>query len=217
MQKFGWRNAMVGLTCGAVAWALTGCEHGGGGGGGGNLGDIGSNDPNVYVTLGDSITDGNNGGGAPYPPRLATITGKTVINRATQGGSTEDALGEIGGILTDLKPAAVLFMVGSIDVIEGQNVDTSIGDLRSIIEQCKANHTVPVMSTLTPVLYSHIRFQSGIDRLNSAIRDLASSEGVRLVDMASKFGDGTKYLLPDGLHPNEEGNQVMAEAFADAL
>lgn len=217
MQKGSWHNLMAGLMCLAVAGVLAGCEDSGGGGGGGDLGDVGANNPNVYVALGDSITDGNNGGGAPYPPRLAAMTGKTVINHAAQGQASGEAAGRLGGILAGDKPAAVLFMLGSVDVIGGASVDSVIGNLRSIIAQSKANQSVPVMATVTPMLYSHVRFQSRVDELNRAIRSLASSEGVKLVDLAGKFGDGSKYLLEDGLHPNEEGNQVMAEAFADAL
>ena len=53
--------------------------------------------------------------------------------------------------------------------------------------------------------------------LNNLIRDMASSEDARLVDLEAEFGTGEGLLLGDGLHPNEVGNQVIAEAFADAL
>jgi lysophospholipase L1-like esterase len=194
----------------------TGCDDGGGGGGG-DLGDVGDNNADVYVAIGDSITDGNNGGGDPYPPRLAAITGKTVINHARQDMSAGGGAGAIGGLLASDKPAAVLFMLGAVDIIGGQGTDAIIGNLRSIIQQAKANQTVPVIATLTPMLYSHEPWNGKVQKLNEAIRDLAGSEGARLVDLASAFGDGEGLILPDGLHPNEAGNQRMAEAFADAL
>lgn len=211
------RNTMfVAMLLSVLVWGV-GCELDGGGGGGGGLGDVGDNNPNVYVSLGDSITDGNNGGGAPYPPRLASMTGKTVYNMASQGESAAQSAAKLGGILADKKPAAVLFMTGAVDLIGGQSVDAVVGSLRSIIEQSKANKSVPVMATLTPMLYSHSQFEGSVKALNNAIRSLASSEGARLVDLESKFGDGTKYILDDGLHPNEEGNQLMADAFKAAL
>jgi lysophospholipase L1-like esterase len=194
-----------------------GCDRGGGGGGGGDLSDIGDNNANLYIALGDSTTDGNNGGGAPYPPRLAAITGKTVNNYAAQNESTGGAAGKVGGILASSKPAACCFMLGAVDIINNMGQDNAINNLRSIIQQCKANKTVPVIATLTPMIYSHSRFNGGVQSLNSAIRSLASSEGARLVDLESKFGSGEGLILDDGLHPNEAGNQLMAEAFADEL
>jgi lysophospholipase L1-like esterase len=199
---------------------VTGCEllgGGGGGGGGGGLGDIGDNNPSLYVALGDSTTDGNNGGGAPYPPRLAAITGKTVNNMAAQNEYSSGGASKVGAVLASQKPAAVLFQLGAVDLINGHSVDSIIGNLRSIIQQCKANKTIPVVATLQPMIGPHSRWSRVTKDLNNQIRSLASSEGARLADVEAKFGDGTNLILDDGLHPNEEGNQVMAQAFADAL
>lgn len=195
----------------------SGCDNGGDGGGGGDLGDIGDNNPNLYIALGDSTTDGNNGGGDPYPPRLAALAGKTVNNYGRPNESTGNAAGRAGGILASTKPAACCFMLGAIDLIRGYGRDNAIENLRSIIRQCKANKTVPIMATLTPMNRSHSLWAGEVKKLNNAIRDLASAEGVRLVDLESRFGSGEGLLLEDGLHPNEAGNQLMAEAFADAL
>lgn len=202
----------------AMIGMQAGCDSGGGGGGGGgDLGDIGGNNPDLYVALGDSTTDGNNGGGDPFPPRLAAMTGKTVNNMATQNEFSGGAAGKVGGILANQKPAAVLFQLGAVDLINGRSVDSIIGNLRSIIQQCKANKTVPVVGTLQPMIGTHSRWSGVTKDLNNRIRELASSEGARLADVESRFGDGSGLILADGLHPNEEGNQVMAEAFADAL
>ncbi len=199
---------------------ITGCEllgGGGGGGGGGGLGDIGDNNANLYVALGDSTTDGNNGGGAPYPPRLAAMTGKTVDNLGAQNEYSSGGASKVGGVLANQKPAAVLFQLGAVDLINGHSIDSIIGNLRSIIQQCKANKTVPVVATLQPMIGSHSRWSGTVKELNNQIRSLASSEGARLADIEAKFGDGTNLILGDGLHPNEEGNQIMAQTFADVL
>jgi lysophospholipase L1-like esterase len=201
----------------AVIGMLTGCELGGGGGGGGGLGDIGDNNPNLYVALGDSTTDGNNGGGDPYPPRLASMTGKTVNNMAAQDESSGAAASKAGGVLASQKPAALLFQLGAVDLINGRSIDSVIGNLRSIIQQCKANKTVPVVATLQPMIGLHSRWSGVTKDLNNQIRALASSEGARLADVESSFGDGSGLILDDGLHPNEKGNQIMAEVFKGQL
>jgi len=194
-----------------------GCDKGGGGGGGGDLGDIGDNNADLYIALGDSTTDGNNGGGAPYPPRLAAITGKTVHNLAHQNASSGDGAAQVGGALAQYKPGAVCFMFGAVDLINGHGIDEIIGNLRSIIQQCKANKSVPVIATLQPMVGSHSRWSSQTKELNSRIRSLASEEGARCADIESAFGSGDGLMLDDGLHPNDAGNQLMAETFADKL
>ena len=201
----------------SLSLTLTGCELGGGGGGGGGVGDIGDNNADYYVALGDSTTDGNNGGGDPFPPRVAAMTGKTVENLAEQDESAGEALAKVPGILSSRKPAVVMFLLGAVDVIGGHSTDETIASLRSIIELCQANQTVPVMATLQPMLYSHERFSAATKELNERIRDLASETGALLVDLEAAFGDGTAYILEDGLHPNEAGNQLMADEFVSVL
>ncbi|MEI6787419.1 MAG: GDSL-type esterase/lipase family protein [bacterium] len=212
-------SVLMNLAAVAMIGIVTGCElgGGGGGGGGGDLGNIGDNNPNLYVALGDSTTDGNNGGGDPYPPRLAAMTGKTVNNMAAQDESSGAALSKVAGVLSGQKPAAVLFQLGAVDLIGGRSIDSIIANLRSIIQQCKANKTVPVVATLQPMIGIHSRWSQVTKDLNNQIRALASSEGARLADVEAKFGDGAGLILGDGLHPNEEGNQRMAEAFKDVL
>jgi len=217
MRRFSWKSLMVAVMGVAMTGIFIGCDGGGGGGGGGDLGDIGGNNADLYVALGDSTTDGNNGGGAPYPPRLAAMTGKTVNNMATQNEFSGGAASKVGGILANQKPAAVLFQLGAVDLINGRSVDSIIANLRSIIQQCKASKSVPVVGTLQPMIGSHSRWSGATKDLNNRIRSLASEEGARLADVEAKFGDGSGLILDDGLHPNEEGNQLMAEAFNNAL
>lgn len=212
-------KAVSGIVVAVLIGQLAGCEllGGGGGGGGGGLGDVGDNNPDLYVALGDSTTDGNNGGGAPYPPRLAAMTGKTVNNEAAQNEFSSGGASKVGGVLASQKPGAVLFQLGAVDLINGRSIDSIVGNLRSICQQCKANKTVPVVATLQPMVGSHARWNGYVTDLNNRIRSMASEEGARVADVSAKFGDGSGLMLGDGLHPNEEGNQRMAEAFADAL
>ena len=81
----------------------------------------------------------------------------------------------------------------------------------------KANKTVPILATLLPMIGGHGIFTSAADRISNGIRDIASSEGVTLVDLNSEFGDPENQLISDGLHPNDTGNQIIALAFNDVL
>lgn len=200
-----------------LAGCLIGCDTGSDGSSDGGMGDIGSNNPDVYSALGDSITAGGNGGGDPYPPRLSAMTGKTVVNRADSGKSSGAGLGEVGDILIKDKPAALLILLGANDVIGGSTPESIVANLRGIVQQAKANQTTPVVATMLPMMYVHELWAGEARALSSLIRSMASSEGARLVDLEAEFGSGEGLMLDDGLHPNEVGNEVIAQAFGDAL
>ncbi|MCX6997531.1 MAG: GDSL-type esterase/lipase family protein [Kiritimatiellaeota bacterium] len=192
-----------------------------GGGDGGNqapvLDDFGGNDPNVVVAFGDSITEGVDGGGAPYPGRLAALSGRRVINAGVGGQESGPGLSRLGGTLAARKPGYLCILFGANDVIRGYDQNTTIANLQAMLQKARANKTVPILATLTPMIGGHGIWGSTVNRLNDAIRNLASAEGVTLVDLNAEFGDAEVLLIGDGLHPNDQGNQVIALAFNDAL
>jgi lysophospholipase L1-like esterase len=221
MQIFGRNNWMCGVTLLWLAGFLTGCEDGGGdgnnGGDGAGVGDVGSNNPNVYVAMGDSTVYGGNGGGDPFPPRLAAMTGRTVLNYGADSETTGRVLDRTSSVLANDKPAAMLLYVGPVDLIRGYSIDSAIDNLRAIIQLSKANATIPIVATLLPMSASRALWAAGARELSSRIRSLAASEGARLVDLEARFGSGEGLMLDDGLHPNDAGNQLMANAYRDAL
>jgi lysophospholipase L1-like esterase len=206
-------HAIIALLLGI---SIVGCEDGGGGGSGDD--DIGDNNPNVIVSLGDSITEGMPDGGAPFPSRLAGMTGKTVVNQGRGGETSGSGASRAKSVLQSHKPASMTILYGANDLIHGGSMDTTIGNLRSIIAACRDNRTIPVLATLTPMIDGHETWAGGVVVLNDMIRELASNENVDLVDLEREFGSNAEMLLlPDGLHPNDEGNQVVAGAFAGSL
>ena len=72
-------------------------------------------------------------------------------------------MGRLAGILAHDKPAALLIHLGAVDLIEGGGVDAAAGNLRAMVQQCKANKTVPVLSTLLPMSGSHAAW-AGVSR-----------------------------------------------------
>ena len=76
-----------------------------------------------------------------------------------------------------------------------------------------ANKTKVAIATLLPMYERHDGiFQGEIDSVNASIRLMAAEEGVQLVDLATMFGTGDG-LQVDGLHPNDAGNEIIANAF----
>jgi lysophospholipase L1-like esterase len=203
----------------AGVWAVAalllgaGCDGGGGGGSGGH--DFGANDPNVIVAMGDSITEGS--GSADYPSILEGMVGKRVINHGRGGATAGDGAGAIGGVLAREKPGYVLILYGANDVISGTGLDHATGALGAIIEACKANQTVPIIATLTPMQGLHELFAGGAQELSRRIRSLAGQTGTALCDLESEFGFPSGLLQDDGLHPTDEGSVVIADSFASKL
>jgi len=200
-----------------LLWAAAGCGGGDGGGQAPVLSDFGANNPNVVLAFGDSITAGVDGGGAPYPARLAALSGKTVINSGVGGQESGAGLARLGGALASVKPGYLCILYGANDLIMGLDRETTIANLTAMVQMAQANKTVPLLATLTPMIGEHAIWNGEVNKLNDDIRSLASSLDVTLVDLNAEFGDPAALLLDDGLHPNDQGNQVIALAFNDAL
>ena len=215
LLKFG-RLALGGLLCAVLM--LAGCE----GGGDSHLSDghdFGTNNPNLYVALGDSITAGA-GLANPsdcYSVKLAGMLGKTVMNAGYPGASSGDVLDVCYNILDDSKPGYLLILIGVNDLIMGYGEDSAAANIRLMVQACQDNQTIPVIATLTPVFGSYARLSSGVGRLNVNIRQISSDLSCALVDLNSAFGDNQSYIQADGLHPNEAGHNLMAVAFYDVV
>lgn len=113
---------------------------------------------------------------------------------------------------------------------------------RLLINKIKASGKTPVLFNLPPV--DHKKYFSWISRglnasnilkwlggssefiyrwhelYNNAIYKIAQSENVKLIDVRSVFltqRDYTRYLCQDGIHPNEQGHNLIADAAIKAL
>jgi lysophospholipase L1-like esterase len=211
------RLSILNLGLAAALAGFIGCNGGGGGGGGGSS-NIGDNNAGVFVALGDSITNGRCvPAGAPYPDRTAAISGKTVVNQGICGERSGGGAARVSGVLSRYKPEGLLILYGANDVIHGADLDGTIENLRAIIQTAKANMTRPIIATLMPMYDGHAQFQGAAKELSRRIRQLASQEGAKLVNLEGEFGQERDLLQPDGLHPSDMGTQVIGFAFADKL
>lgn len=207
------RTGLAGL----LMLALAGCGGGDGASSAGSGADFGSNDPQVVVALGDSITAGVDGSGAPWPARLAALSGKTVINAGIGGQESGAGLDRIGGALAAYKPGYIIIDFGANDAIMLRDTDNTLANIRAMVQAAKANKTVPILATLLPMVEGHGIYDSVAGRISAGIREIGSSEGVTVVDLNAEFTDPENQLISDGLHPNDTGNQIIALAFNDVL
>lgn len=190
---------------------LCGCD---GGGDDGHSFNVGDNDPNVIVCIGDSITQGYACEGAPYPSYLAALTGKSVRNGGIAGAQMHDGINSAQAAL-GVKPGYMCIMYGSNDAIRERDIEEVVSSLTTIIELCRANQTIPIVALPPPQTGEHAIFNGKLDRINEAIKNTCDSLGVKCVDVNRAFGDTPEiYQTSDGLHPNAEGSQIIAQQFA---
>ncbi len=200
--RFGFTVACIAIL--ASILTLTGCEDDGG-----SSHNFGDNNKNIVVCIGDSITEGG------YPAHLAALLkGKTVLNLGIGGTVSIDGVARINHALTVHKPGYICILYGANDVIHGMNLDAAAENIRFMIQQAKANKTIPIVGTVTPATGNHGYMQGGIDSLNPKIKQVVKQEKAKLADLyAAMSGNPDLYLLDDGLHMNDAGNSKLAAIF----
>jgi chitodextrinase/lysophospholipase L1-like esterase len=117
----------------------------------------------------------------------------------------------------EFKPEVLLLHAGSNDVEQGQSTDSTIGDLRNIINAVRSQ--VPNVKVLIAQIIPSAGHDAGVASLNGAIPSLASemSNGqsqVNVVDMNSGFSLSDTF---DGIHLTSAGESKMAQRWFDAI
>lgn len=219
------RHSGLVLATSLVFFFLAGC--GGGGGGGLSNSDPGSNDLNVVVAFGDSITAGSECPCVPYPARLSGLITKTVFNTGIGGSQATANVGRTQEVINQYHPAFMFILYGVNDVIHSQNLGSILSSINQMVFICKQNNVVPVLMTYPMPINGHSLFAGGTLRLNDGIRQIAEAEELECVDLEEEFSTGpdpvipdmplpdAALYMPDGLHPNDAGTQIMALADAD--
>ena len=197
---------------------------------------IGDNLPNRYMGFGDSLTAGvgssdNNGYILRLQSRLGAWFGRAeVIQQGKDGTTSKVGAARIPG-QTGLanRPAYTLILYGTNDWNDQscQSVPPAscytIDSLRTIVEEVKGRQSIPVLATLPPVNPA-VNPGRNVwhDQMNELIKGLARSEGAILADLNAAFkAKGSLPTLfsadPNGVHPNDAGYDVMADAFFQAI
>jgi lysophospholipase L1-like esterase len=193
---------------------------------------IGSNRPNVYLTFGDSITDGEGSSdGNGYASRLlrklqAHYGRATVIKDGLGATRSNRGSDRLPDSLT-VRPAYTLIHYGTNDWNAGEcKVDPpcfTIDSLRTMVRDVKGRQGLPLLGTIIPGNPIYLETQPArnewVAAMDARIRDLARTEGAVLVDLEAAFlrAPGLPALFSDHVHPNDAGYEVMAQAFFEAL
>jgi lysophospholipase L1-like esterase len=202
------------------------------GGSGGPTGPSFDLTDKVIVAFGNSITAGIGdsnypGSAAGYPFRLEQLLKSSspdviVFNRGVPGEETNEGERRLPAVLERDDPDYVLILEGVNDI---QNSGLSEAgriarDLEAMVVEVKEYGAIPLIASLTPTKGKWAWRNEVIDVLNPMIETMALRQQITFVDQNAAFKSEPDYealLSSDGLHPNDEGYDVMAQTWYEGM
>jgi len=192
--------------------------------------------PRNWIITGDSITHGlvHTQGGRSYPEHLhELIRGELervrdiVLNTAISGNRIVDLLDDWDRRVADWNPDVVTLMIGTNDASDGGpreviSASDYAASLREFVARVRDIGAVPVLQTPPAIDVRNAPERARIGEFADAVREVAASEDVILVDQYARFAElgagGVPWgLMNDPFHPNTTGHAVLALELADAL
>ena len=196
--------------------------------------DFGGNNPTKATAFGDSITLGvlelkrrdlrlntaNN-----YP---ALLQGKLqsldpawrVVNRGRSGEHTFEGVGRLPSTLASDQPGYVLILEGSNDAQACLDISVATSNLQNMVRIARTNRSIPIIGTIPPNFRNNGCANDFISAVNTNIRGFASAENVVVAEIFNGMNQRELFGVSPGrdpLHPNEQGYQVMADIWFQAM
>jgi acyl-CoA thioesterase-1 len=167
----------------------------------------------LVIFLGDSLTAGY---GLPaddaFPALVAGLArakGRPVrfVNAGVSGDTTAGGLDRVGWLL-EQKPDLLVVGLGVNDVFRGQPIDRIEANLRAIVAQAKAaGSRVLLLGMRVPTNYG----PEYTEAFAAIYPRVAKAEKVSLMPfLLDGVGGHAELNLDDGIHPNLEGQRVVA-------
>ena len=164
----------------------------------------------VIVAFGDSLTAGVSG--RSYPEALQDLLDAQgyryrVDNQGVSGDTTSDGLARIDNVIS-AKPALVLLEFGGNDGLRGVPVEATRDNLNKMIEHVQQAHIPLVLLGITlPPNYG----PEYVRPFTAIFPDLAAQHHIKLMPfLLLHVYQNHALMQPDGIHPNEEGNKIVA-------
>jgi lysophospholipase L1-like esterase len=160
----------------------------------------------------------------------------TVHNRAKGGMDSKWGRENAGERVVPLKPDTVTIEFSMNDAISSRRitVDAARDNLLAMIDTIRRDNpnVEIILLTMNPIggeaecrPENHSHYRGGLPNYYQMVRDVAASHGLRLIDLHEVWNDwrkknpeGFTTLVPDGVHPNEEGcREVILPGFLRGL
>ncbi len=192
----------------------------------------------TILCFGDSLTLGTTSRVAPgfatlsmiegYVPKLQHLLENeldekpNMVNSSRGGGDTNEGLARLPNELRIHNPDLVLLWLGVVDINTNDKVRfTQLREnLVAMMRMIKRDGAKVVIGTYPPMDPEGYRALApeNVDRLNAIIRQEANAEQVPIAGHENAFGNDPAALLgSDGLHPNDNGYELIAETWFEVV
>jgi len=185
------------------------------------------------VCLGDSLTYGFGVRRSKIWTKLAQEKlGMEIINEGINGDTSGGMLSRFHNSVYIQRPQAVLIMGGVNDLIAGADLGVVKANIMSMAHQAIAKYIDPIIGIPTKIDLKNIRqdwdsftdfnkIAKDLDEYQQWIKDFCATFNFRYIDFYSEFeksaGPNVEELYIDGLHFNEQGNEILSEIFCQGV
>lgn len=175
---------------------------------------------NLAILLGDSIS-------LWFPPDLLP-DGYTWLNQGISGDTSEGVLNRVH-FLDQTDPSVIVLMIGINDLIQGQDPDQVVRNIRKIVRYLNWTHpdTPIILQSILPHQGETASWEGKaklaalpndrIEAVNEQLAAIAAEHEIEFLNLYPLFVGSDGYLKPalstDGLHLNEQGYLVWRTAF----
>lgn len=171
-------------------------------------GSSSSDKEDVIVVLGDSIGAGV-AATINFPDIIAGLTGIQVINTSTPGISAEGGVSTAQSRILQYNPKYIVSLLGTNNALgAGNKVEGAVNSQRFLASLCIENEIICVIGTLPHITLSG-KVNARAESISAGIRGI---RGVRIADVRVVMNGS--HTSPDGIHPNNAGQQIIGEVFA---
>ena len=179
------------------------------------------------VSFGDSITfgvgDTNLTGG--YVSRVGTLLGVGANNEGVPGEEiVATGVYRFPSVIASSNADIITIMEGTNDAVKRAESSQVRNAYQKVINVARASGKTVVLATLPPPCCDRAAEAPFTNSYSNAAEDLAAINGIRIVDFNKAWlttctnpAECELYNLPEGLHPNGTGYDVMAQTLAASI
>ncbi len=192
------------------------------------------------LAFGDSITSGLGDGFPPgafvedvsgsfgiggYPTRLAALLGVATSNAGMPGEELlSGGVARVAQLLSDSQADVVCVLEGSNDAIHQADTTDFRRAIQRVLNIAGYRGKAVLLLTIPPSCCNHAGAGPFTSGYSASIRELATLNSAPLADIERAWRSSCQnpdecelYNLPEGLHPNSKGYDVIAQTVAAAL